>query len=81
MPSTSLSIVTARPSSRTVSDSSAAARSLAPREKPREWDARERLQHEKEVLGFYLTGHPRRGVGHGPRQHITPRVTCEEEHE
>jgi DNA polymerase-3 subunit alpha len=40
---------------------SAAARSLAPREQPRQWDARERLQHEKEVLGFYITGHPLEG--------------------
>jgi DNA polymerase-3 subunit alpha len=37
---------------------SAAARSFAPRENPREWDAKERLKHEKEVLGFYITGHP-----------------------
>jgi DNA polymerase-3 subunit alpha len=27
-----------------------------------EWDAEERLLHEKEVLGFYLSGHPLRGV-------------------
>jgi DNA polymerase III subunit alpha len=27
-----------------------------------EWDVEERLLHEKEVLGFYLSGHPLRGV-------------------
>jgi DNA polymerase-3 subunit alpha len=27
-----------------------------------EWDAEQRLLHEKEVLGFYLSGHPLRGV-------------------
>jgi DNA polymerase-3 subunit alpha len=27
-----------------------------------EWDVEQRLLHEKEVLGFYLSGHPLRGV-------------------
>jgi DNA polymerase-3 subunit alpha len=27
-----------------------------------EWDPEQRLHHEKEVLGFYLSGHPLRGV-------------------
>jgi DNA polymerase-3 subunit alpha len=31
---------------------------LAPREAPPEWEPKERLKYEKEVLGFYITGHP-----------------------
>jgi DNA polymerase III subunit alpha len=37
----------------------AAAPSALPRREPvKEWDARERLKHEKEALGFYITAHP-----------------------
>jgi DNA polymerase III subunit alpha len=31
---------------------------LAPREAPPEWEPKERLKYEREVLGFYITGHP-----------------------
>jgi DNA polymerase-3 subunit alpha len=33
-----------------------------------EWDAEQRLLNEKEVLGFYLSGHPLRGVWDRARQ-------------